>query len=97
KHDRRGVWKLSASLLNFLAVIMFFVGLIIFIFAEPLIHYVVAPNLEPHQLHNAATIMRLVAFNPLLFTISGILTSVQQTFGRFFFSAVAPLIYNLSI
>lgn len=97
KHDRKGVWELSASLLNFLAVIMFFVGLGIFIFAEPLIHNVVAPNLEPQQLHNAVTIMRLIAFNPLLFTISGILTSVQQTFGRFFFFAIAPLIYNASI
>ena len=41
--------------------------------------------------------MRLVAFNPLLFTISGILTSLQQTFGRFFFYALAPIIYNGSI
>jgi putative peptidoglycan lipid II flippase len=41
--------------------------------------------------------MRLLAFNPLLFTISGVLTSVQQTMGRFFFFAVAPLFYNLSI
>src|SRR5580704_408662 len=41
--------------------------------------------------------MRFLAFNPLLFTISGILTSVQQTMGRFFFYAIAPLFYNLSI
>lgn len=97
KHDRKGVWELSASLLNFLAIIMFVVGLGIFVFAEPLIHYVVAPDLSPHQLHNAVVIMRLIAFNPLLFTISGILTSVQQTFGRFFFFAIAPLVYNTSI
>ena len=97
KHDRKGVWELSTSLMNFLAMIMFAVGLIIFIFAEPLIHGVVAPSLGPEQLHNAVIIMRLIAFNPLLFTISGILTSVQQTFGRFFFYAIAPLIYNASI
>ena len=41
--------------------------------------------------------MRLLAFNPLLFTLSGILTSVQQTMGRFFFFAIAPLFYNVSI
>ena len=41
--------------------------------------------------------MRLLAFNPLLFTISGVLTSVQQTMGRFFFYAIAPLFYKLSI
>jgi peptidoglycan biosynthesis protein MviN/MurJ (putative lipid II flippase) len=48
-------------------------------------------------MNDAVTIMRIVAFNPLLFAISGILTSLQQTFGRFFFFAVAPIIYNLCI
>lgn len=97
KHDRKGVWELSTSLLNLLATIMAVVGLIIFIFAEPLIHYIVAPNLEPQQMHNAVTIMRLIAFNPLLFTVAGILTATQQTFGRFFYYAIGPIVYNVSI
>ncbi len=97
KHDRKGAWELSTSLLNLLAAVMAIVGLLIFIFAEPLIHHIVAPNLEPQQLHNAVTIMRLIAFNPLFFTITGILTATQQTFGRFFFYAIGPLLYNLSI
>jgi len=97
KHDRKGAWELSTSLLNLLAIIMAFVGVIIFIFAEPLIHYVVAPNMEPTTLNNAVIMMRLVAFNPLLFTIAGIMTATQQTFGRFFFYAVGPIIYNIAI
>lgn len=97
KGDRRGVWELSASLLNLLAMIMAVVAVIIIIFAEPLIHYVVAPGLDNDQLRNAATLMRFLALNPLLFTISGILTSTQQTMGRFFFYAIAPLFYNLTI
>ena len=76
---------------------MLIVGLIMLIFAEPLIKYVVAPGLTPPQLHNAVTIMRIISFNPLLFTISGILVATQQTMGRFFFYAIAPLFYNLSI
>lgn len=97
KGDRKGVWELSASLMNLLAIIMAVVAVIILIFAKPLIHYIVAPNLSPEQLDNAATIMRLIAFNPLLFTLSGVLTATQQTLGRFFFYAMAPLFYNLSI
>jgi len=73
------------------------VSLIIFVFAEPLVHYIISPNLTPQQLHNTVTIMRFLALNPLLFTISGVLTATQQTMGRFFFYAVAPLAYNLSI
>jgi putative peptidoglycan lipid II flippase len=97
KRDRKGVWELSTSLLNLLAIIMAVVGVIIFIFAKPLIRHVVAPHMIPEQIDTAATIMRYLAFNPLLFTISGVLTSVQQTMGRFFFYAIAPLFYNLSI
>jgi len=97
KGDKKGMWEISDSLMNLLAIIMFVVALIILIFAKPLIQHVVAPGLGPEQLNTAATIMRLLAFNPLLFTISGVLTSVQQTMGRFFFYAVAPLFYNLSI
>jgi len=97
--DRRGMWELSASLMNLLSVVMAIVGVFIFVFAEPLIRYVVAPGLanHPEQLHNAVVIMRFISFNPLLFTISGVLTATQQTLGRFFFYALAPLFYNLSI
>ncbi len=97
RNDRKGIWALSNSLMNLLAIIMGLVGIFIFIFARPLIHYIVAPKLTPIQLNDAVIIMRFLAFNPFLFTISGILSSVQQTFGRFFFFAIAPIFYNLCI
>jgi putative peptidoglycan lipid II flippase len=95
--DRKGVWELSTSLLNLLMLVMAGVAVIIFVFAPQLVHYVVTPKMTPVQLHTTVTIMRFLALNPLLFTISGVLTAVQQTFGRFFFYALAPLFYNLSI
>lgn len=97
KGDKKGAWAISSSLMNLLAIIMAIVGVVIIVFAKPLLHYVVAPGLTPEQLNNAAMIMRLIAFNPLLFTLGGILMSMQQTYGRFFFYAMAPLLYNLSI
>jgi putative peptidoglycan lipid II flippase len=97
KGDKKAVWDLTNSLLNLLAIIMFFVGIIIIIFAKPLISHLVAPNMTPEQLDNATTIMRFIAFNPLLFMLSAIFMSVQQALGRFFFYAFAPLLYNTSI
>ena len=97
KGDRRGVWELSNSLMNLLAILMAVVGVVMLVFARPLIKHVVAPGLGPAQLDTAANIMRFLAFNPLLFSISGVLTSVQQTMGRVFFFAIAPLFYNTTI
>ncbi|MEO5628075.1 MAG: lipid II flippase MurJ [Candidatus Saccharimonadales bacterium] len=95
--DKKGVWELSNSLINLLSIVMLIAGVIMIIFAKPIIHKVVAPGLPPEQLNNAATIMRLIALNPMLFAISGVLTSVQQTYGRFVFYALAPIGYNLAI
>lgn len=96
KGDKQGVWNLTNSLLTMMLIIMSLISVVIFVFAESLIHLIVPP-LSGEYFDQAVLIMRLIAFNPLLFTISGILTSVQQVFGRFFFFAVAPLSYNLSI
>jgi putative peptidoglycan lipid II flippase len=95
--NRKSAWELSNSVLNFIAIISGLATIIMIIFARPLIHYVVAPNLSPERLNQAVSIMRLVAINPFIFSISTVLTSVQQGFGRFFFYAVAPLFYNASI
>lgn len=94
--DKKSVWELASSLTNLMVVVMGVVAVIIFLFASPIMH-LIAPNLPKENLDQAITIMRLIALNPLMFTISGILTSTQQTFGRFFFYAIAPLTYNLSI
>lgn len=95
--DRKGMWELASSLLNLLSIVMLVVAVVIFVFARPLVSTLVAPNLTPEQLDNATAIMRLLALNPLFFTISGILTSAQQTMGKFFFYALAPLFYNIAI
>lgn len=97
KGDKRGVWELSSSLLNLLCLIMLGVGVIIFLFAKPIIQHIVGPELLPVQINNAAELMRFLSLNPLLFTVSGVIASAQQTMGRFFFYAIAPLFYNLCI
>jgi peptidoglycan biosynthesis protein MviN/MurJ (putative lipid II flippase) len=97
KGDRKGAWALTGSLLNLLAIIMLVIGVIMFVFAEPLIHNVVGSGLSPEQTANAVAIMRLISFNPFLFAVSGVLTNAQQAFGRFFFFAIGPVVYNIAI
>lgn len=96
-HDRKGMWDLSASLANMLSIVMLLVGVVIFIFAPFLVQQVVGRGFNPQSVHNTVVIMRWLAFTPLLFTISGVLTATQQTLGRFFFYAIAPIFYNLTI
>lgn len=98
KGDKKGAFDLSNSLLTLLAIVMGIVGVIIFIFAPHLISLLLDPsNRSPEQIDNGTTIMRLIAFNPLIFAVSAIFVSVQQAFGRFFFYAITTLFYNISI
>lgn len=97
--DRKGVWDLSSSLINSLTLVMGLVGILMFVFADPIIRHVVGTGLvdHPDQFNDAVMIVRLISFNPLLFALSGVMTTIQQVMGRFFFYALAPLFYNLSI
>jgi putative peptidoglycan lipid II flippase len=95
--DRKSAYELTNSILNLFAVITLIAGVIIFVFARPLIHHIVATGMTPAQLNNAVIITRLIAFNPFLFTLSGVLTSLQQSVNRFLFFALGPIFYNLSI
>ena len=94
--DRKGIWDLSTSLLNFLSLVLFGAGVITFIFADVFAGWLV-PGYTPDQVHNVALMMRILALNPLIFSVSGVIAAVQQTFGRFFFYAIAPLFYNVCI
>lgn len=100
KGNKKSAWELSSSMINSFAVVTFVTSILIIIFADPLVKYVVAPGLykqDPQAAFIAISMMRIVAINPLLFSISTVFTSIQQAVGRFFFVSLAPIFYNFSI
>lgn len=97
KGNKKSAWELSSSLINFLAIITLIASILIIIFADPLVRYVVGPGLDEQTTFLAVSMMRIIAVNPFLFAISSVLTSMQQAVGRFFFFALAPSIYSLGI
>lgn len=97
KGNKKSAWELSASLLNFLALITLIASVLIMIFAEPLVRYVVGPGLDESGTILAVNMMRVIAINPFLFSISTVLASIQQAVGRFVFYALAPAVYNVGI
>lgn len=95
--NKQSAWQLSNSILNLFALVTGATSILIIIFAGPIIEYLVAPGLAPDTQALAADMMRIIALNPLLFSISSVLTSIQQSVGRFFFYALAPALYNVGI
>lgn len=90
-------WELSASTLNFLALLCLIASVVMIIFADPLVRYIVAPGLNESSMSLAINMMRVIAINPFLFSITTVLNSMQQAVGRFVFCAAAPALYNIGI
>lgn len=95
--NKKSAWELSSSLLNLMALMTLVASVLIMIFAEPLVRYVVGPGLDESGTILAVNMMRVIAVNPFLFSISTILSSIQQALGRFVFYALAPALYNIGI
>lgn len=95
--NKKSAWELASYLLNFLAIISLVASVLLIIFAEPLLKHIVAPGFTPEQLQLSVSIMRIVSVNIFIFAISTVLTTTQQSVGRFFFMAIAPIFYNGAI
>lgn len=97
KGERKSAWELSSSLLNLMALLTLVASILIMIFADPLVRYIVGPGLDESGTILAINMMRVIAINPFLFSVSTILSSIQQALGRFIFHAAAPALYNIGI
>lgn len=95
--NKRSAWELSTSIINFLAVLTFIASILIIIFAEQLVRYIVAPAFSEAGRELTVSMMRVMAVTPMLFAISAVLASIQQAVGRFTFFALAPILYNVGI
>lgn len=95
--NKKSAWELSTSLLNLLALVTLLASILIIIFAEALVQYVVGPGLDESSRALAVSMMRVIAVNPFLFAVATVVASMQQAVGRFAFFAMAPVLYNIGI
>ncbi len=97
KGNKKSAWELSTSVMNLMALATLLASILIIIFAEPLVQFVVGPGLDESSRSLAASMMRVIAVSPFLFAVATVITSMQQAVGRFAFFAMAPVIYNIGI
>ena len=97
KGNKQSAWQISSSMINFMALVTMVASVLIIIFADPLMKYLIAPGLSESGHALAVSMMRVIAVNPFMFAIASVIASIQQAVGRFMFCALAPMIYNVGI
>lgn len=94
--DKNSARNLISGLSSFFLAGSALAALIAFVLAGYLMK-IVAPGFSEEKISDAVLLTRIMLLSPILLGLSGIFSSVSQSFRRFFPYAVAPILYNLGI
>lgn len=95
-NKEKEAWYLTNSLLNILLTSTVFVCGLLFIFMDYLI-VLVAPGFDGEKKELTVLLSRIMLFSPILFCLSSIMAGILNSYKKFFFYALAPIMYNLGI
>lgn len=96
RDDAGEAWRLSSSVITLTALLTGAIALALGIAARPVMDVVVSGRDEAFK-ELATGLVRIMLVSPVLFAVSGFATSILNTFQRFFWAALAPLMYNAGI
>ncbi len=97
RNDDRGAWNLANAVLTWAVGLTVVAGVLIFVLADPIIRYLIAPNLADEYIQLSANLMRILVISPLLLGLGIAAKGILEAQDQFLMPALAPLIYNLGI
>jgi len=84
------------SVFTIFTILIFFLAVVLF-FLIPYFVRFIAPGFGENEMGKLITLTRILLLSPAFLGISGILSSVVQSFNKFFIYALAPIFYNIGI
>lgn len=96
KDNRSRAYDLISNLQSGFLLASGIVAIVIF-FLAPLFLYVTVPGFSDSERNLTVLLTRIMLLSPIFLGLSSILSSVIQSFQRFFAYALAPIFYNVGI
>lgn len=96
KNQSEEGWRFANNSLNILTLALVAISIIALIFA-PWIVKIFVPGFSGEKLSLTVTITRVMLISPLFFGLSSVFQSIQNSLNRYFYMALAPIMYNISI
>lgn len=87
-------WQFASNVINWSVIFFIVLGLIMFVFAEPL-SFLVAAGFDDSQRAEVVSLMRILLVAPVFLGISSFVAGTLQSFKRFFIPFLSPLLYNI--
>ena len=97
KRDKTKAWEAASTIITIGIGVFVIIGVLILIFANPLIRVLSVNKFTQQQVILGATLMRIMLIAQLILVISSFLTSILQSFRIFLYPALAPIMYNLGM
>ncbi len=94
--DSKNSWQFASSMMHLIFLVILVLSGLIYLLAPYLVH-VVAGGFSEEQIQLTVRLMKIMLISPILFSITSVLVSIQDSFKTFFFRALGPLFYNLGI
>jgi putative peptidoglycan lipid II flippase len=97
RNDVDAANRLASAVITWTALVTVALGALAFVFADPLMRYIVAPDLPADAMDLAVRTMRYLLLSPLLLGMGIAAKGILEAQNRFVLPALAPVLYNLSI
>jgi putative peptidoglycan lipid II flippase len=95
--DRPGAWKLASSIANLLLLIMVLVSILSWIFAEQIVHTILAPGFEARGQAMTVDLLRIQLPSSIIFGLSGLAMGILNAHQHFLLPALAPAMYRIGL
>lgn len=88
-------WQIARSILHIVVIVFIVLGLILLIFADPIIHLLVGDKFGFTAQQESIKLMRIMSMNMLFFAASNVFAGVLQASKQFLAVSIAPIMNNL--
>ena len=96
RKKEKEAWETANIVLNFILVLLAAACLVLIVFTPQIINLIV-PGFSQEKKDFTITLTRIMFLAPFFLTLSSVVGGILQSFQRFFFYSLAPVMYNIGI
>jgi len=97
KDDFSGAWRLASATLMAMLGAALVLSLFAFVFAAPLVSYILVPGADAQSQALTAELMRIMLVTVMVFGASGLVMGILNSYQHFLSPALAPSLYNAGL
>lgn len=97
RKDMTGAWSIASQVINTIFTVTAAISLIVFVTAPWWVANVAAPGFDAAARQQTIELMRIILVSTMIFSVSGIVMGILQSFNHFLLPALAPIMFDAGI